>query len=1196
MKAQIITRVKFTILLIASLTFKLNAQEMTDESNKIWNVTLPSSNSWSFQDVTNANYIDHFTGRPNVNIPIHTIVTRELSFPISLNYSSSGVKVNEKPGIVGIGWSLGASGSVNRAIIGLPDEDPNGYHKRGPSHINYDGSLRDFSLDDYYATSNGLIDFQPDQYQYHTANGLSGIFFLNPMNSDELEILQVPKSDNLILKYDGYLSGTIQWIVKDIFGTNYYFGSFNNQTAIETTQTEEQSIGQKSTWYLMAIVSANGSDTIRFHYEDGGIEETEYYDEVYTKILGQANCSAGGSYCPAAEGYTSNIRLVSHQTFLLKRIETELMFVDFNTILRGNIKSIDNIKVYLKSKPSSPINEFKFSYMEYGTLNNNDFRFFLSDLVKSTPSSEEIEQFVFSYVQPEILPELNSSSIDHWGYFNGKNNPGIVQKHTIYNSINETAYEYGNANRATNTTLVYTGMLKEVIFPTGGVLNYSYESNSFCQIRERNTEPYEEINNDVVLSSRNGDTIFYFSITKPQYVTFNYTITCDEMAGGEEPQIDIILLNDGSTIQGFNCLGPGGYQQFNSGEICKLLYPGNYMVSVAGNSGDALITFSYMTHLLLSHPIEGFGGGCRVKSLSLSDMNHNSITKKYSYNLEQHNWPSSGILHNMPQYLFFQNYTKRISNCIFECNYFTISSGSRYDLQLSKGSYVNYRSVEEKIDSPNSGSTIYFFYNPTDIDDYSITEYDFPFPPSINTDWKRGMPKKIINKNFEGDPQSEALFYYDLINPYYLYGIKVGQRRFTDEFNTNLLPTSYFDIMVYRYTSADYLMVKKVNRDYLGDEVVESEEIFDYNTTLGHRQMTQSTKKTTDSQYITKIKYAKDFHGGNSDYMSAAIENMVQKNQIFPVEITKWIQNTSGVQSLIDGQLTLFRLENGSSVKDKIYTLQNKSNTNFFHSSINSAGIFDFDMQWWSKKIDFNNYSNLFRLNQRTINESGIAQSVIWGLKDNNTIATTTNSTLSESGHTSFENNELNGWTKYGPNEFETTPANVFTGKSSMEVTGASGPFQIFTVGQNAEKHSGYKASVWALGIGAYLHIEVNGEWASHVKVSNEFDDGLWHKLEVELPRHKIQPYFSQGENLKIKVYVGSEKGTVYFDDIRFHPSDAKMTTYTHEPLFGVTSISNENNQPIYYIYDPFGRLEYIKDFERNILKKNDYHYRTTSQ
>jgi YD repeat-containing protein len=62
-------------------------------------------------------------------------------------------------------------------------------------------------------------------------------------------------------------------------------------------------------------------------------------------------------------------------------------------------------------------------------------------------------------------------------------------------------------------------------------------------------------------------------------------------------------------------------------------------------------------------------------------------------------------------------------------------------------------------------------------------------------------------------------------------------------------------------------------------------------------------------------------------------------------------------------------------------------------------------------------------------------------------------------------------------------------------------------------------------------------------------------------------------------------------DDIRIYPDGAQMTTYTYDPLFGVTSISDVRDMPTYYEYDIAGRLRAIKDKDGKILKLYDYQY-----
>ena len=62
-------------------------------------------------------------------------------------------------------------------------------------------------------------------------------------------------------------------------------------------------------------------------------------------------------------------------------------------------------------------------------------------------------------------------------------------------------------------------------------------------------------------------------------------------------------------------------------------------------------------------------------------------------------------------------------------------------------------------------------------------------------------------------------------------------------------------------------------------------------------------------------------------------------------------------------------------------------------------------------------------------------------------------------------------------------------------------------------------------------------------------------------------------------------------DDVRIHPKDVLVTTYTYEPLIGITSSTDPAGTSTYFEYDEFGRLKHIKDQDKNILQKSEYQY-----
>jgi YD repeat-containing protein len=67
--------------------------------------------------------------------------------------------------------------------------------------------------------------------------------------------------------------------------------------------------------------------------------------------------------------------------------------------------------------------------------------------------------------------------------------------------------------------------------------------------------------------------------------------------------------------------------------------------------------------------------------------------------------------------------------------------------------------------------------------------------------------------------------------------------------------------------------------------------------------------------------------------------------------------------------------------------------------------------------------------------------------------------------------------------------------------------------------------------------------------------------------------------------------GSGSIDELRLYPKNAQMTSYTYEPLVGLTTQSDANGNILYYEYDALGRLKFVRDMDKNVVKAMDYKY-----
>jgi hypothetical protein len=262
--------------------------------------------------------ISLFTGTPSVSIPIYEMKYGDVTVPITLSYHASGIRPDQHPSWVGLGWTLQAGGVISRVINDKPDEYDNGFKYEQSTSIGAPVSLAtagyyykhsDFNLSQ---ASNDLfiIDSEPDQFSFNFL-GYSGNFYLNNDGSWKVECDKPVKItfDNTFLsfpsnliKYDtnmahnsfdcGNTKSFSGFTITDEYGVRYVFGG--TSSAIEySIDFFKQNTDEwfANSWMLTKIILPN-DEVINFEYQRDAFINQLYYS--VNQIIQTGTRTSGG--------------------------------------------------------------------------------------------------------------------------------------------------------------------------------------------------------------------------------------------------------------------------------------------------------------------------------------------------------------------------------------------------------------------------------------------------------------------------------------------------------------------------------------------------------------------------------------------------------------------------------------------------------------------------------------------------------------------------------------------------------------------------------------------------------------------------------------------------------------------------------------------------------------------------------------
>ena len=735
-------------------------------SSGLKNVIPPSPNTASlgkYGDIP----ISLYTGIPNISIPLYEIKDGDLSLPVSLSYHAAGVKVEEIPSSVGLGWTLNATGIVGRSVRGLPDE-----------LANWQPQPSNNTIENIAATGNVYQLAQDVDMQYR--DGEADLYYYNfSTQSGKFFYDQAGGTHTYPSKNIAISSITNGWRIVTEGGTVYSFTKQEDISSSGCVEGEDQIV--PTAWYLTSIKSSDGKREITFTYESVWIvSQTLLGQKKYYSLNGAAGCLTSPLPCLGTN---------QSRTHRLTRIDFSDGYLKFNyNNVRCDLvddKSLDLIEIYTKS--NTLVKKFSFAYSYFGNnadgvnrVTENNKRLKLVSLTEQGSTTLK-PPYLFEYNESIELPSRISYAQDHWGYYNGKNNnPDLIATFTTP-VFSGSLIAFPGADRKADASKTQAAILTKVKFPTGGETLFTYENNT---VSDNRVEPdYTEDWTSLSASNSNVSSLpspyeSWPLVIPSQGASITFSVSglgSPLWQGCDIVQCQVIKDNNYSTpyrtidngLHGTSEVWPAGTYKLKLVTQCGVGSVANFNVYINAKIAT--------TQSLAIRTV----GGLRIKQIEdKAGDGSQSVIKNYKYYPENDPTHSSGVLINFPDHgydLGVQSYTTDAfgipNSPITYCSYRVRQSFSNYPLATTQGSYVGYSHVIE--DLGNNGESRHSF-----VTYENFIGGNFPFAPVESYDWRRGFEsgtKYYAKKNNQLVLIKEISNIPFSSNELRIYGIKTGR-------------------------------------------------------------------------------------------------------------------------------------------------------------------------------------------------------------------------------------------------------------------------------------------------------------------------------------------------------------------------------------------------------------------------------------
>lgn len=488
--------------------------------------------------------VSPYIGLQNIFIPIHEIEVGEHKIPITLNYHSGGVRIEQLPSWVGMSWSLNVGGCISRVVNDNTDEfyapsnETNSlgimgyfYHSDSLNHKQSASNAQNKSwIENAKLGVRAYMDIAPDKFSFNFLN-YSGVFYWSPEKDwvvlcDKPIKVEFEYDDGFTATYsttsDKFsLVGTTRSLPRSVQfktftligedGTKYIFGG--NDEAIEFSIglfNQHEGHMNATTWYLTKIIYPDNR-IVSFNYEHGDFIAQMYLNSYMEYIDDGIEAKETDR---SVDNYNGELILPSY----LKDITTDFTYIKFNRdtcnyILRDEIRTVSDR--YAANRYSSyDWSSFMPILAQNGVYTSiyRDYPSCLSALRLQKLKNIEIISYIYNQGGPNKIKNIDFEYIDNsaqrltldsviiginddksdqaiykFTYNQPELLPNYVSNETdhwgFYNDIKSSGiFNSGyESTREPNISVSQYGLLTKITYPTGGYNRFEYEPHDYAQ-------------------------------------------------------------------------------------------------------------------------------------------------------------------------------------------------------------------------------------------------------------------------------------------------------------------------------------------------------------------------------------------------------------------------------------------------------------------------------------------------------------------------------------------------------------------------------------------------------------------------------------------------------------------------------------------------------------------------------------------